>query len=373
MPLNASIAIVPVPLETYHQIELASAIILCILSPVTVFSNLLLLTAIYKDPLKCFRTPITLFIVGLALADFITGLTVEPLFALYYFSKYLESSNKPEKAYSIMYSIGGKISTIAISTSFLVVLALSFSQYIAITHPHRYKELVSRGRVVVCLAFSVTYFTIFSLLQLTGINEKVYLTIDLVLHATLISVVLITAHCLLYSSFQRHLVRSKTLRGKTTDLTSAEERRRYRRKRSERQFTILTFYLAGILLASASFHTVVLYVFLFYEPKNQTENINIHIGLRISDLMLFMKVAVDCFIYAWRLPNYRKALKITLMKIRASSDRPMSGIEPGSNERENLSCRRYNHRTDFSVVNAQSKNAKPPPEPEGQLDSLQAN
>lgn len=54
------------------------------------------------------------------------------------------------------------------------------------------------------------------------------------------------------------------------------------------------------------------------------ENINIHIGLRISDLMLFIKVALDIFIYAWRLPSYRRALRCTLYGRRRAVSRPSS-------------------------------------------------
>ena len=334
-------------LETYKRVELASAIILCVLSPVTVLSNLLLLTAIYRDPLRCFRTPITFFIVGLALADFITGSTVEPFFVLYYIAKYMSSDGKPGKGFELLHRMAGKISTIAISTSFFVVLALSLSQFIAVSYPHQYKQIVSRSRVVLCLVASCVYFTLFSLLELTGVNPRTYLTLDLILHSTLISLVLVVTHCLLYCSFKQHLVRRKSLRGQSAFLQDALEKKKIRRKRSQRQFTIFTFYLAGILLASASFHTMAIYIFLFYEPRRPAEGIKISLCLRLSDLMLFVKVAVDCFIYAWRLPNYRQALYITLMELRGvnHTDQRRGGATP-----EQPSCR-YNHRTLSSVLN----------------------
>ena len=322
-------------LRVYRHIQLASAIMLCVLSPITVASNALFLTAIYKDPLRCFRTPVTYFIVGLSVADLLTGLTVEPFFASYYFADFSDFRRKPSESYQLIHMVGRIISTIAISTSFFVVLALSTSQYIAVTHPHRFKKIISRNRVLGSLAFSFAYITIFSMLQFTKIDLNTYYKVDLIIHPTLISVVLVVVHVLLYTSFNRHLKLSSSLRSKTSlDQKSAEKRNSCRKKHHDRQFTVMTFYLTAILLVSASFHTIVLYVFLFKEPRSQVENINIHIALRISDLMLFVKVALDIFIYAWRLPTYRRALRCTLFPrpTRASSKSRRKTSDGGNSE-----------------------------------------
>ena len=316
-------------LHTYRHIKLASAIILCILSPVTVISNALLLTAIYKDPLRCFRTPMAFFIAGLAVADFVIGFTVEPLFATYYFADFVNFREKPSECFILIHRIGGIISTVAISLSFFVVLALSVCQYIAVTYPHQFKDIVSRNRVLCFLTVSCVYLTSFCMLQFTGIDLNTFLKMDLIIHPTLFSLILVIVQFLLYTSFNRHLQRSSTLRRKSYLNQSLQKVNSYKRRHNERQFTVMTFYLTAILLASASLHNVVLYIYLFRKPKNMVENINIHIGLRISDLMLFIKVALDMFIYAWRLPSYRRALRCTLFG-RRSMSRPSSTMRKTS-------------------------------------------
>lgn len=316
-------------LHTYRHIKLASAIVLSILSPITVISNGLLLTAIYKDPLRCFRTPMTFFIAGLAVADFIIGLTVEPFFATFYFADFVNVRERPSESFLLIHRIAGIISTVAISLSFFVVLALSVCQYIAVTYPHQFKDIVSKNRVLCFLAVSCVYLTSFCMLQFTGIKMTTFLKIDLIIHPTLFSLILIIVQLLLYTSFNRHLQQSNTLRRKTSLNQSLQKANSYKRRHSERQFTVMTFYLTAILLASASLHNVVLYIHLFREPKNMAENVNIHIGLRISDLMLFIKVALDMFIYAWRLPSYRRALRCTLFG-RRSRSRPSSTLRKTS-------------------------------------------
>lgn len=318
----------------YFRVELATAVILVGLSPLTVAANSLLLSAIYKDPLRCFRTPTTYFIVGLALSDLVTGLIVEPSFIIKYLAHNthcgLRANCKPSNGYMVIYRIGGIISTIAISSSFIVVLALSISQYTAITYPHKYKKIVTKNRVMVCVFMSWLYFICFSLLQFSGIDLYTYLKIDLILHASLISIFLGVAHALLYLSFRRHLTRSYTWRRRSfydkpeSNGTLRRSRNKENKNRlNDRQFTIVTFYLAGILLLSASTHNIVLYVYFFDTSKSPQENVNIHIFLRVSDMMLFIKVALDPFIYAWRLPTYRRALKFTIW-----TNKPYNGHHP---------------------------------------------
>ena len=308
---NSSGDILP-ELRTYRYIELASAIILCILSPITVVSNALLLTAIYRDPLRCFRTPMTYFIAGLAVADLLTGMAVEPMFATYYFADFADFRKKPSAVYQLVHRIGGVISTVTITVSFFIILALSVCQYIAVTYPHQFKKMVSKNRVLGFLTISCVYITSFCMLQFTGIDLTTYLKIDLIIHPTLISVILVIVQVMLFTSFHRHLQHSSSLRNKTSYSHAPQKKGSFKKRQSERQFTVMTFHLTAILLASASLHIIVLFIYLFKTPKNMVENINIHIGIRISDLMLFIKVALDIFIYAWRLPTYRRALRCTL-------------------------------------------------------------
>ncbi|XP_068728652.1 adrenocorticotropic hormone receptor-like [Montipora capricornis] len=292
-------------LRTYRYVEMASAIVLCILSPITAIPNALLLTAIYRDPLRCFRTPMTYFIAGLAVADLLTGIFVEPMFASYYFADF---RNKASLSYQLMYRIGAIISGVTIGESYFIVLALSVCQYIAVRYPHQFKAIVSRNRVFASLAISSVYGTCFSMLQFTGIDQETYLKINLILNSTLLSAILMGVQVMLFSSFNRHLKHSRLLRNSSL-----------KNRHSERQFTIMIFYLAAILLASCFLHVVAFYIFLFKKPSNREEIINIDSVLRISEQMIAIKVALDVFIYAWRHPSYRRAIWWTLLRRRTDT------------------------------------------------------
>ena len=293
----------------YRKFEFASAILLVILSVLTILANGLLLGAVWKDPLKCFRSPTTYFVIGLAIADLLTATTTEPFFAAFYFMRHLYG---PEQALTRhewplrLYNVGQLISTVTISSSFIIVLALTWSQYIAISFPHKYKLWVTRSRVIFVTVASVVYFICFTLLPHTGVDKITYLKVDLALHPTLTSLVLLVTLVLLYRSFTRQVKRADAI---MENMRNPSGRRV---SALERQFTIVTIYLAGILLSSALPHVAVQYIFLYYPvQRGSASDSYISIAIRIRDLLLFLKVALDAFIYAWRLQTYRRALRET--------------------------------------------------------------
>lgn len=76
--------------QTVEMAYLISGIYLSVIAVITIFGNGLLLLAIITDPFKSFRTPTTLFVVGLAVADFLTGAVVDPLTAFLTIASYLK-------------------------------------------------------------------------------------------------------------------------------------------------------------------------------------------------------------------------------------------------------------------------------------------
>lgn len=303
-------------LSLYMKFEFAEGICLSVISLLTVSANILLLIAVWKDPEKSFRSPTTYFLIGLGITDLLTGATTEPFFALYYIMRFLRGGENIPASISRLYEVGQSISTVTISSSYLIILGLSMSQYIAIKWPHKYKVLITRNRVIVSVLFSWLYFICFILVLTVSpnIDTDLFLKVDLALHPVLISSVLFITLILLYRVFMRQVQQRKSFRDSEKKLQGAPQGRS---DNLQRQFTIVTFYLAAILLISALPHIAVQFVWLY--ANLPTEGIYyIFMALRIRDLLLFLKVALDAFIYAWRLPAYRQALKKSLKCLKAT-------------------------------------------------------
>lgn len=299
-------------------IHLTSAVCLSALSVTTVTSNLLLLVAIWKDPLKCFTAPTTSFIVVISLADLLTALTTEPFFAVYYFVVYFQGIEAVSSVLNKLFAAGSIISTVAISYSFLIVLALSWSQYVAMKCPHNFKRIVTQRNSLIVILLSLIYLMCFTSLQFTGMDKSVFLKLSLAINTTFLSVNLMVILLLLNIEFRRHLRRGRSFEvpaGSPSSAPNSVPKRKSRRENLQQQFTAVAMYLAAILLLSALPHVITAQVFLYSQSNLSPPAIqNFEIALRISDLLLFLKVCLDTFVYAWRLPTYRRTIKMLFFR-----------------------------------------------------------
>lgn len=295
-----------------------SAFLLSFLSPITVVSNSLLLVAIYKDPFKSFRTPVTYFIISLAVVDLITGLVVEPFFAAYYFACYCYQTLFPGKVFDYLFQTGAFVSLVMLSTSFLLVLALTTTQYIAITFPHKYRRFFTKKRVLVSVSCCFVYFSIFSSLQFTKFPKEIYFKINLHLHPTIVGILLTAAHIFLYKSFRKFVRKSKAIRQQSKISQPICQRSQVAHDnkseaKHQKQLTVVALFLSALLLLSLFPHIVTFYVFLYTKHQSYQFQVHVSIALRVSDMIMFLKVALDAYIYAWRHPKYRKAVKDALL------------------------------------------------------------
>ena len=300
----------------YLNTQLGSAICLMILSPITIISNVLLLLTIFKDPLKCFRTPATYFIVALALVDFTTGLCFEPFYVMYQIKQYTTWSLKLDQPYASLAFFGTLYTYVPVASSYMFVLGLTLSQYIAISFPQRYHSIVTTRKVVAYTVLSCVYFTMFISLYFAGVSTETLYEVGLHLHPTPITVLLILTSFMLLRSFRKLAKTSRQLGESLTDSETPNTRGQAGTTRSnkisEKQFTIVTLLLSGILIVCVLPHVIVQHIWFYTKQETHQEILNVRAGVDIGNVMLFLKVALDAFIYALWLPKYRRSLKIVL-------------------------------------------------------------
>lgn len=300
----------------FFYTQLATAICLAILSPLTIVSNALLLLTIFKDPLKCFRTPATYFIVALAVVDLTTGLFVEPFFIMYRVIRYVTWSSVIGEPYYTLQQIGVWLSYVGLNASFLLVLGLIGSQFLAITYPYHYRSIVTTRKVLACITSCVVYFTGFILLQFVVVPKATLFQVDLHLHSTLVTILLIVGSAMLLKSFRQFAKASRRLAGghsfEHRNIHGHHANKPQTHRISERQFTIVTLLLAGILIVCSLPHIITLHIRFYTKLKTRQEWLDLSAAITIGDEMMFLKVALDAFIYAWRLTKYRRSLRMVL-------------------------------------------------------------
>ena len=306
LPSNSSSA----DCRFYFYTQLSTGIFLAILSPLIATSNALLLFTIFKDPLKCFRAPTTYFIVALALVDLTTGLIVAPFSAVYRLKRYLNWSFTLDEPYYRLAQIGVNLSFVGFNSSFLFVLGLILAQFIAIAYPHHYRSFVTTRRVLACVGFSLMYFTGFNVLHFVGVSQITIEQVDLHLHSTLITVFLIVGFAMLLRAYRQYSIASRRLGvGRSFSERTAKSRAN---EMSERKFTIVTLLLSGILILCSLPNLIIAHV-RFYAKRDDHQRCSaLPSVIFLTELMIYVKVALDAFIYAWRLPRYRRSFNLVI-------------------------------------------------------------
>ena len=83
----------------------------------------------------------------------------------------------------------------------------------------------------------------------------------------------------------------------------------HRNNRRERQFTIVNLLLLTFVLSCSLPVTVLFYLQYHWKDLTRLELLRLHLAGLFSADVLFLKFALDPLIYAWRLAQYRRALK----------------------------------------------------------------
>ena len=299
-------------IQLYYNLLLGAGVYLSLLALATTTANGLLLWTIYKNSKPYFRKPVTVLIAALAFADFLNGLIIDPLYASIYFQLYLKSISR--SAYLILIKVSMLFSVVTMNASYLIVLTLSCTQLIVITFPYKQKTLITTRSVSVSAAVVLLYSILFALSYIMGVPESVFQKLEVFLHMTGITVLLIVAYVFLQISYTRQRGRFRRL----TDSNIHREESRVHRDHAksvagDKKFLMVNLLLIACLLITSLPVTVVWYLRLFsVKLRTLSELLAYRNVALVVDNFLFLKFLVDPFIYAWRMPKYRRALRQTI-------------------------------------------------------------
>ena len=296
------------PLEDYYKAAFGSSIFIAVVSFTTVLTNSLLLFVFYVDPLKIFRNPTTLFLIGLAIVDLLTALTQEPIYAICFMLVYFQHPST-EKCGPFAHA-GRYLSAFAMTASFLIVFAFTLTQYTVVSSPLKYGRLVTKKKVLFGIAVIYLYSAIFWCLHLMGVSPNVQNIMDSFIHNYLLVFIFITIafYILLHSVMKKKMTAGKSLESQTGKRTASKH------IRVQRNFVRVNFMLLAVLIMcnmpSAVHWTVKL--FMEEDPSVKTLIVNLMV-----DNLLYLKFLLDPFVYAWRMVKYREAFYKSIRRLSA--------------------------------------------------------
>ncbi|XP_078384854.1 uncharacterized protein LOC144667337 [Oculina patagonica] len=300
----------------FFKFAFGSAIYMIIISFTTIVANGFLLVVFLLDPLKEFQNATTCFLIGLAFVDILTAAAQQPMYATCFIMMYIRHPDTRDTCLPLL-ETGRTIALTAMNASFLIVLAFTVTQYIVVISPLNHARKVTKTRVIICVLAIYVYSILFSVSPRMGVPIDITQKIDNIFHSISLIYLNIIFYILLYIAFKKKMAASKNLQ---EDSNAQDERKNGRQTGVERKFIIVNFLLIAILFL-ASQPSAMLWIYRLYSKDDVNSPKLLIINLMVDNI-LYLKFLLDPFVYAWRIPKYRQALKIVLRCGREEPETP---------------------------------------------------
>ena len=252
-------------------------------------SNVLLLAAYMKDPLKCFRNSGTYLLMNLSVSDLMTC-----LFAPFYLEFIVITG------LDCVFSFIGRTSGIA---SILSIVSISFDRLLLVVYPLKHRVFI-KGRNMVIWLFGIWLMASFlptigifygGSAALTGLNFSILILV--VLSASM--------YAITYSKLKEH---SKSIALQN----STENRAQEIRIQKDKQFLRTIILIACIALVCIV--PPMVYLMLYQSLRISGNNLLHKIISHLFFIALYTNFAINPLIYIARLQNYRKTFYLIYCK-----------------------------------------------------------
>ena len=269
-----------------------------LLSFITVAGNFILLATIYRDPQKTLRSPPSLLIANLSVSDFLVGLCVVSLVAFKDVYRFLRQQVPlPDVMGPFLYYILG--TTLFVSRG--TMIALSTCCFVAINYPIRYKVKITKKRICIFVAMIWVVSLLICFLPAIGISENIFLLVYCHTHISLPAVLLTVIYFKGIRALARRNLELNTI-GQAIEVSQHALDR-------ARSMGVTVMIILAMFFVSYTPQFITIHLALFCEsPAIRNESVLFYKIDVIVSRFIFVKSAVNPFIYAWRMPKYRRAL-----------------------------------------------------------------
>lgn len=262
-----------------------------------IITNATLLIITFLDPLKSFKRSSIYFIISLSFSDFFTGIT----------SCFYALSNCVSLPKILVLGLTCSIWASA-QNSFITILLMSIERLIVVRNPLKAKSVITKRRTIISIG--VTWFISIAVGAAVGIPEpyKTYVMFSFVIECCVMVIIMLLIYlrilCLLRNSTK--LFRGNSFRRSQSD----SEGRSVESSKRQHNLNLVVFYLAVFLIVTVLPHLISGQIYLgyklFFSERNPPQTLDI--VPYITFPLELLNFIVNPVIYAWRLPEYRKAL-----------------------------------------------------------------
>ena len=277
-------------------------IINLLVGTIAVVGNFLLCVTIYKDPYRRLRNTASYLVVNLAVADLLTGLITEPLYGAFEINNFMGTELR------ILYVIGETTAYVFVNASILSILSLALDRFIAVKYPLSHGQRMDRHRIVTIIVLVWTYSLLFSMLRFMGVPQDIFYWLDLHINYTLFGGILIGLYVSIYCTIKYQLAQSLRTQGYNSETRRQPVHNEIEAKlKAERKMTKTVFLLMLVAIVCMLPLYIMLHVELLCDSCMTKPAVKII--SKLSEPILFLNSGLNPFLYAWKIPKYRQALK----------------------------------------------------------------
>lgn len=286
-----------------HAICVCSATLAGILSLLAMVANGMLLYVMYKDPLRCFRKPISVLIAALAANDLLTGSVISGLHIRNEISCEIHADETTTRT-----SFESIVGLFAINNGTFLVMSLSVERLIAVALPFYYRATASGRKTLACAVCVVAYSVAFCLLQFTGIPQGIYDMLQVHLNMSFPLVAVIIFNFLLLKVLRGYRRRACSMNSDASDSAVSANEKRFD---IDKQFAFTAILIVLFLFIS---HLPYYIITLVEVHCTHCEGIWLVSCRRILLPFLYINAACNPFTYTFRIRQCRRSLKLLFFK-----------------------------------------------------------
>ena len=302
-------------LENVKPLSATSSVLSIVMAPIIVLGNLLVLLAVWKDPLKKLRSsPSNFILVSMALADLSVGLVVCPITA--YWGWVIFDKGTSPFDLSVIFAIN----VFSVNVSFGHMFLLTVDRLLAVVKPLQYRVIITNKRAVIAscvcwiyfLAFGCSFLMLRDYFAIMGAVYNVQLLSILV--SMLIMYTVITIRLRRYSKTRMN----KPIHSPNSLLVILQ--------REKRLFKAITIVICAFLICYMPWFIVQLLIYLCKPCHPHLALLMIFFGF--SGSLTYANSGLNPMLYSWRLPRYRETFKYfwkkRALKIKAQTNKNSS-------------------------------------------------
>ena len=279
-----------------NPFELPSDIATLVIGIFGVITNAILLLIMFLDPFKCFHRPNMYFVISLAFSDLSTSIAS----CMFAWRKYEPSEYLSKVAtFAIWASIGN---------SFVTILLMAIERYIVIRFPMKAKSIITTKRIFIAIASTWVVSTILGAGVSFSKSFHSYIKFGVLIECFVIVLVML----IIYVRMSVLLRKSSKIFSETqfSRHSSTEHGKKPKDAAYQRSLNMVVFYLALVLIITVVPHLIIGQIYLgyiFFYPTHDRP-VALTYAPYISFPVELLNFVLNPVIYAYRLPQFRKAL-----------------------------------------------------------------